>query len=121
MANLKEDTLCAVKMSGHTLDDIKWIGNEEFYIDTDEFWRIADYTDYDEGYGWPEIATDLCVYFDDGSRLYRGEYDGSEWWEYMQPVVDMPTARLENPRLKTTKCGWNTTLRAINFPTDDEE
>lgn len=121
MANLKEETLCAIKSSGHTLDDIKWIGNEDFYIDTDEFWRIADYTDYDEGYGWPEIATDLCVYFDDGSRLYRAEYDGSEWWEHMQPVVDMPTARLENPHLKATNSGWNSTLETINFPTEDEE
>ena len=121
MANLKEDTLCAIKVSGHTLDDIKWIGNEEFYIDTDEFWRIADYTDYDAGYGLPKIATDLCVFFDDCSRLYREEYDGSEWWEYMQPVVDMPTVRLENPKLKTGDLGWHSTLSAINFPTEDEE
>lgn len=120
MANLKEDTLYAIKASGHTLDDIKWIGNEDFYIDTDEFWSVADLTDYDAGYGSPEIATDLCVYFDDGSRLYRAEYDGSEWWEYMQPVLDMPTVRLENPKLKTNKIRWDSTLAAINFPTEDE-
>lgn len=116
MANLKEDTLYAIKASGHTLDDIKWIGNEDFYIDTDEFWRIADYTDCDAG----AIAIDLCVYFDDGSRLYRAEYDGSQWWEYMQPVVDMPTVRLENPKLRVAKIGWDNTLAAINFPTEDE-
>ena len=34
------------------------------------------------GYGASAIATDLIVYFKDNTYMTRGEYDGSEWWEY---------------------------------------
>jgi hypothetical protein len=36
--------------------------------------------DYDDGYGGQEIFG--CVVFKDNTWLSRGEYDGSEWWEY---------------------------------------
>jgi hypothetical protein len=37
---------------------------------------------YDDGYGRQEIYG--TIWFDDGSWAERGEYDGSEWWEYKE-------------------------------------
>jgi len=36
--------------------------------------------DYDSGYGGQELSG--TIVFKDGTWLERGEYDGSEWWEY---------------------------------------
>jgi hypothetical protein len=37
---------------------------------------------YDDGYGGSGQNLFGVVWFDDGTWLSRGEYDGSEWWEY---------------------------------------
>jgi hypothetical protein len=37
-------------------------------------------SDYDSGYGGQELAG--CVWLENGAWLERGEYDGSEWWDY---------------------------------------
>lgn len=39
------------------------------------------------GYGASAIATDLIIYFYDNTYIIRGEYDGSEWWEYNVPCL----------------------------------
>ena len=39
------------------------------------------------GYGASAIATDLIIYFKDHTYIIRGEYDGSEWWEYNVPYL----------------------------------
>ena len=39
--------------------------------------------DYNNGYGYQQLFG--YVLFDDGTWLSRGEYDGSEWWEYNKP------------------------------------
>ena len=36
---------------------------------------------YDSGYGSQKLFG--VVYFNDGTWLERGEYDGSEWWRYV--------------------------------------
>lgn len=42
--------------------------------------------EYDDGYGTQNLFG--TVWFNDGSWLERGEYDGSEWWEYKSvPVI----------------------------------
>ena len=42
---------------------------------------------YDRGYGCQELFGE--VLFNDGTWLSRGEYDGSEWWEYnIAPTVE---------------------------------
>ena len=38
--------------------------------------------EYDNGYGMQEISG--TIWFNDGSWCDRGEYDGSEWWEYKE-------------------------------------
>ena len=36
--------------------------------------------DYDDGYGGQELFG--YIWYTDGTWSERGEYDGSEWWEY---------------------------------------
>lgn len=36
--------------------------------------------DYDEGYGGQNLFGN--IWYEDGTYSDRGEYDGSEWWEY---------------------------------------
>ena len=41
---------------------------------------------YDSGYGSQELYG--TIWYEDGSWSDRGEYDGSEWWEYKKtPVI----------------------------------
>ena len=42
---------------------------------------------YDNSYGAQEVNSSLKIVMNDGSYYDRGEYDGSEWWEY-HPVVE---------------------------------
>ena len=51
-----------------------------------DFLREIDF-DYDDGWGTQEVFG--LVWFDDGSWMERGEYDGAEWWEYRQ-TPDIP-------------------------------
>jgi hypothetical protein len=44
-----------------------------------EFMQKLDFT-YDSGYGCQNI--DGVIWFEDGTWADRGEYDGSEWWQY---------------------------------------
>ena len=45
----------------------------------DNFLKEIDFN-YDNGYGGQELFG--FVWFNDGNWLERGEYEGSEWWEY---------------------------------------
>ena len=38
--------------------------------------------DYDSGYGSQELFG--TIWYNDGSWSDRGEYDGSEWWQYQK-------------------------------------
>lgn len=93
--NLLEETLARIAESKHSEDDVAWVGSDdgEYAIAWDQFVPIARVTDYDSGYGGNEIPLELVVVFDDGSYLARGEYDGSEWWDYNrtpQPAASKP-------------------------------
>jgi hypothetical protein len=44
-----------------------------------EFINSLDFT-YDSGYGGQELFG--TIWYKDGTWSERGEYDGSEWWEY---------------------------------------
>lgn len=80
MKNLKEETLQIMKNHGKSMDDVIWVGCEDFAIPMEDFWKLAD-TTYDSGFGAAEVAQDLIVVGEDW-WLERHEYDGSEWWEY---------------------------------------
>tara|TARA_Y100000361_G_scaffold154306_1_gene179466 strand:+ start:807 stop:1181 length:375 start_codon:yes stop_codon:yes gene_type:complete len=88
MDNLLKETINDIVESGHTPDDIIFIGSEEtgHQCTWGEFRDLAD-KEYCGGFGASDVATDLVIVFSDGSKMWRGEYDGSEWWEYSKPFV----------------------------------
>lgn len=111
MRNLLTETREAIHNSGHSTQDIIFIGAEQsgYSCTWDQFVELAD-RQYDSGYGGQEVARDLIIVFSDKTKMWRGEYDGSEWWEYSDPFV-MPAPdkikRLET--VFTTDvdiCGW---------------
>lgn len=86
--NLLEETKDDIKSSNHKLGDIVFIGSRKsgHSCTWKEFETLAD-IEYDNGYGGQEVATDLIIVFEDGVIMSRGEYDGSEWWEWTEPFV----------------------------------
>jgi len=105
MSNLKAETIEVLWEHGLTTDDVLWAGTTEFYIDLELFWTLAD-REYDEGYGWQEVATDLIV-VGAGWWLERHEYDGSEWWEF-KSMPTKPPIRKSVQRVMRGACGWET-------------
>lgn len=114
MSNLLSETKKAIKGSGHKPGDIIFIGSTDsgHSCTWEEFEKLADF-EYDNGYGGQEVAEDLRIVFSDGSSMWRGEYDGSEWWEYGEPF-EMPK---ELRPIKTLCSGdlW-TSLEQMNRP-----
>lgn len=80
MTNLLKETKDKLKIYGHTIKDIEWVGCRDYQIPLELFLRLAD-EEYSDGFGAQEVATDLLV-VGDSWWLERHEYDGSEWWEY---------------------------------------
>lgn len=79
--NLKVETLRYLDHLGYTVDDIAWVGSTELEIPVDRFFELAD-QEYNSGFGSAEVCRDLIICMKDGSWFERGEYDGSEWWQY---------------------------------------
>jgi hypothetical protein len=51
-------------------------------FELDEFLSFLEELDFDYNNGHGGQHLHGTVWFDDGSWMERGEYDGSEWWEY---------------------------------------
>lgn len=78
---MKTETLNVLNKNNKTPDDVLWCGSEEFgWFTWNDFLEIAP-EEYDSGFGGQEIARDLLIVGND-FWLERGEYDGSEWWEF---------------------------------------
>ena len=58
----------------------------------DEFINSLDF-EYDKGYGGQELFG--TIWYTDGTWSDRGEYDGSEWWNY-QKCPSIPENLLNN-------------------------
>jgi hypothetical protein len=113
MMNLLQETKHAISESGHSTDDIEFIGSEKsgHQCTWAEFEALAN-REYDHSYGSAEVAQDLVIVFTDGSKMWRGEYDGSEWWEFSRPFVKPETSKpIRN--LFVTSVGWRD-LEEIN-------
>lgn len=91
MANLLAQTRAILEEHGKSPADVRHVSvdarvsyyDERFKAATGswaDFERLAD-IEYDDGYGGANIAETLVVVGDDW-WLERGEYDGSEWWEF---------------------------------------
>ena len=108
MSNLLQETMEDIKKSGHKISDIYFIGSEDglYECTWSEFLSLADF-EYHAGFGAQEIAGDLIIVFKDGQTMTRGEYDGSEWWQYSKPFkkqkTTKPIKRLENSK---ESIGW---------------
>lgn len=113
VTNLRGETINAIAASGHHPDDIAFIGSRDsgHSCTWQEFFVLADF-EYDNGFGSPEIATDLEVMFDDGSTMWRHEYDGSEAWMYSPPFV-APAVRHQIRNLGGPGTMWEN-LAALN-------
>lgn len=96
MQNLLHETLETLSAAGKSPSDVRWVGgitraNEDYAGSWDEFAILADF-EYNDSYGGNEIDGDLVIVGDDW-WLERGEYDGSEWWEFKT----LPKAKPANP------------------------
>jgi hypothetical protein len=112
MINLLNETKEAIKRSGHTIKNIIFIGSEgSGHSCTWEEFRDLANVEYDSGYGGQKVASDLIFVFEDGQKMWRGEYDGSEWWEFGSPFV-MPENKLPIKSL-FADIGWDS-LQDIN-------
>ena len=79
--NLLDETINELLQHNKTGNDVLWVGNrKQFSISWNQFENIANIT-YDSGFGGAEIMGDLIIVGKD-FWLSRGEYDGSEWWNY---------------------------------------
>jgi hypothetical protein len=73
---------------GHTLEEYK------------EFLNKLDF-EYDSGYGGQELYGTVWL-MKENTWLSRGEYDGSEWWEYNEcPKVSEGLRREDNHYMST--------------------
>ena len=99
MTNLLDETIAAIKDSGHAEADIVFIGSEKtgHQCTWDQFCVLAN-VEYDAGFGGQKVAHDLIIVFSDGQKMWRGEYDGSEWWEY-STLFKRPEAAISIPSL----------------------
>jgi hypothetical protein len=91
MINLLEEIKQKLEENKKTLEDIVWVGTENYKVNIEQFLELAN-TYYDNGYGGQEVATNLIV-CGDNWWLERAEYDGSEWWEYKELPIK-PTKEL---------------------------
>jgi hypothetical protein len=94
--NLLKETQAMLASRGKTPLDVRWVGtrypnfmegiaprpNEAPFGTWEEFAAFASF-EYDAGSGGAEVNTDLVIVGDDW-WLERGEYDGSEWWDFKQ-------------------------------------
>lgn len=119
--SLKETIECIVSY-GKSTDDVKWVGDEYIYFTWNEFVELAKDLNYDPGFGGNEVIGELMVVGTDW-WMSRGEYDGSEWWNFnMLPKIPNQHIRPKH-LLEEGVLGSLTHQSAIlsaNFKSDDE-
>ena len=91
MVNAKEELLLLLKSRGLNVSNIEAY-NVHFKCeslkgtDPEELLSFLN-KEYDSGFGCQELEG--TVLLNNGTWLERGEYDGSEWWDYMvRPTVE---------------------------------
>lgn len=86
--NLWEETLQILTENNKTPDTVVQVICVGAAYTIGEFELLAKNIIYDAGYGGNEIDMNLKVVGKD-YWLERGEYDGSEWWEFKSlPIVE---------------------------------
>jgi len=125
--NLLEETIDCIERSGHNIEDIIFLGSEEtgHSCSWEEFKKLADRS-YDNDFGSAEVANDLIVVFSDGQKLWRGEYDGSEWWEFSTPFKKPKKLKpiISLFAEDSGSCGWcsiEECSRSVGTEADEDE
>ena len=120
--NLLEETIQAIEKSGHSIEDIhhvvvkdkeaSFLKNVPVSIATtwDTFVEMAKNFNYYSGYGNEAVWVYSRVVFNDRSYLERAEYDGSEWWRF----IDIPD--LNVPIME-----YNKSIMSLNSYESEEE
>lgn len=85
MPNLLTETVEVLESFGKKPSDVDWVGGVDVWFSWEEFAAVADVI-YDSEYGGQEVASDLVV-VGNGWWMVRSEYDGSEWWEFVEPMT----------------------------------
>ena len=119
--NLLKELKDVLEEHGKTLDDIKWVGSEDYKVDVNKFLELAD-VEYDEAYGASEVAENLII-VGNGWHLDREEYHSSEWFEF-HTLLSEPTEYMDlkaltvdqynNQNPDKRKIGWET-LEELNM------
>ena len=86
MRNLLLETINILEKHGHTLEDIKFFTNGEYDVSVKEFEELACNFNYEEGFGTNYI-NDKLIGVGAGFVLIREEYDGAEWWRYVDTSI----------------------------------
>lgn len=98
MINLLEETKAALKNIGKTTKDVISVGTPEHRILWKDFEKLANFQ-YDSGLGYQVINENLKVYGKD-FILYRAEYDGFEWWDFIK-LLDDYSPNINKIKIKT--------------------
>ncbi len=98
--NLLKETLDMLAANSVSPNDVEWVQTERGSFTWREFRELADF-EYDNGYGGAEVNQALKVVGKDW-WLERGEYDGSEWWEFKTMPTPSPSIDLTLADLKDT-------------------
>lgn len=97
--NLLKETIEILRDSHKSPAQVKYVQTSEGSFSWDTFKSLADFN-YRDGFGLAEVNLTLKVVGDDW-WLERGEYDGSEWWEFKAlPTMRQPFV----PKSKNLKC-----------------
>jgi len=104
--NLWEETLDVLKDHYKNWDDVEWVGTRSFKISKHNFETLAKKTNYDNGYGWQEVARDLII-AGNNWHMARTEYDGSEEWSFYTGIEEpTETRHVENLAIHAGHSGW---------------
>jgi hypothetical protein len=110
MTNLLKETINDIARSGHVPTDIVFIGSAGTGHECTwaEFCVLAD-IHYDSGFGSQKVATDLIIVFRDGTKMWRHEYDGSEYWDFSYPFKRPQFAHpIKRLVVGVDQVGWRT-------------
>jgi hypothetical protein len=91
---LLQETLEIMSQHNKTPADVRWVGSfDGMFVGTwPDFVSRANF-EYNPGSGSNEVAMNLVVVGDDW-WLERGEYDGSEWWDFKTVPTMQPGAQV---------------------------
>lgn len=115
MVNLLTETLNALKFNDKSEKDVIWVGCRNFKFSWEHYKTIANF-EYDNGFGGNEISSDLVV-VGDKWWLSRGEYDGSEWFDYNEKPKE-PIAEINIKSLRPDLGVFGNDLMQINNLTE---